>query len=151
MPKETARGLCDLLLQPGAAKVLIDQAPFGHRVSAASRGHLQTHLRRLLGKPAVQVTHKEGVSGSIAVDHMETRDSCPGDNGSSKTMPSVSKSRNSFLKLLGPGLITGAADDDPSGIATYSQVGAQFGFGIVGQLRGRVSKLRMAIWRGGPR
>jgi Mn2+/Fe2+ NRAMP family transporter len=29
---------------------------------------------------------------------------------------------------LGPGLITGAADDDPSGIATYSQAGAQFGF-----------------------
>jgi hypothetical protein len=31
------------------------------------------------------------------------------------------------LKLFGPGLITGAADDDPSGIATYSSVGAQFG------------------------
>ena len=30
--------------------------------------------------------------------------------------------------MLGPGLITGAADDDPSGIATYSQAGAQFGF-----------------------
>lgn len=34
-----------------------------------------------------------------------------------------------FLKILGPGLVTGAADDDPSGIATYSQTGAQFGFG----------------------
>jgi NRAMP (natural resistance-associated macrophage protein)-like metal ion transporter len=33
----------------------------------------------------------------------------------------------SLLKKLGPGLITGAADDDPSGIATYSQAGAQFG------------------------
>jgi NRAMP (natural resistance-associated macrophage protein)-like metal ion transporter len=33
----------------------------------------------------------------------------------------------SWLKKLGPGLITGAADDDPSGIATYSQAGAQFG------------------------
>ena len=32
---------------------------------------------------------------------------------------------------LGPGLITGAADDDPSGIATYSQVGAQFGMGML--------------------
>jgi NRAMP (natural resistance-associated macrophage protein)-like metal ion transporter len=32
---------------------------------------------------------------------------------------------------LGPGLITGAADDDPSGIATYSQAGLQFGFGLV--------------------
>jgi len=36
-----------------------------------------------------------------------------------------------FLKLLGPGLITGASDDDPSGIATYSQAGAQFGLGTL--------------------
>ena len=35
-----------------------------------------------------------------------------------------------WLKMLGPGLITGAADDDPSGIGTYSQAGAQFGYGI---------------------
>src|ERR1700721_3838914 len=34
--------------------------------------------------------------------------------------------RRSLLAILGPGLITGAADDDPSGIATYSQAGAQF-------------------------
>ena len=34
-----------------------------------------------------------------------------------------------FLSLLGPGLTTGAADDDPSGIATYSQTGARFGYG----------------------
>ncbi|MDP4174208.1 MAG: divalent metal cation transporter [Bacteroidota bacterium] len=37
----------------------------------------------------------------------------------------------SILKKLGPGLITGASDDDPSGIATYSQVGAQFGLSIL--------------------
>ncbi len=36
---------------------------------------------------------------------------------------------NHILRILGPGLTTGAADDDPSGIATYSQTGAQFGFG----------------------
>jgi NRAMP (natural resistance-associated macrophage protein)-like metal ion transporter len=35
------------------------------------------------------------------------------------------------LKRLGPGLITGAADDDPSGIATYSQAGAQFGYSML--------------------
>jgi Mn2+/Fe2+ NRAMP family transporter len=35
------------------------------------------------------------------------------------------------LRQLGPGLITGAADDDPSGIATYSQAGAQAGFGLL--------------------
>ena len=37
----------------------------------------------------------------------------------------------SLLKDLGPGIVTGAADDDPSGIATYSQVGAQFGFAML--------------------
>jgi len=37
---------------------------------------------------------------------------------------------SSLVRRLGPGLITGAADDDPSGIATYSQVGAQFGYGL---------------------
>ena len=36
-----------------------------------------------------------------------------------------------FFAKLGPGLITGASDDDPSGIATYSQVGAQFGYGLL--------------------
>ena len=36
-----------------------------------------------------------------------------------------------LLQQLGPGLITGAADDDPSGIATYSQGGAQFGFNLL--------------------
>jgi NRAMP (natural resistance-associated macrophage protein)-like metal ion transporter len=35
-----------------------------------------------------------------------------------------------WRRVIGPGLITGASDDDPSGIATYSQVGAQFGFGL---------------------
>jgi hypothetical protein len=35
-----------------------------------------------------------------------------------------------FLARLGPGLITGASDDDPSGIGTYSQAGAQLGFGV---------------------
>src|SRR6478752_2013486 len=36
-----------------------------------------------------------------------------------------------IARRLGPGLITGAADDDPSGIATYSQAGSQFRFGMV--------------------
>ena len=39
--------------------------------------------------------------------------------------------QESWLKKLGPGLITGAADDDPSGIATYSQAGAQFGYSML--------------------
>ena len=38
--------------------------------------------------------------------------------------------KRGMLDVLGPGLVTGAADDDPSGIGTYSQVGAQFGYGM---------------------
>src|SRR3954462_7988762 len=41
------------------------------------------------------------------------------------------KHKNMVVRLLGPGLVTGAADDDPSGIATYSQAGAQFGYGFL--------------------
>jgi Mn2+/Fe2+ NRAMP family transporter len=44
---------------------------------------------------------------------------------------STDKPANVLLRLLGPGLVTGAADDDPSGIATYSQAGAQFGYGLL--------------------
>ena len=39
------------------------------------------------------------------------------------------------LHELGPGIVTGAADDDPSGIATYSQAGAQFGYALPGPWR----------------
>jgi NRAMP (natural resistance-associated macrophage protein)-like metal ion transporter len=44
--------------------------------------------------------------------------------------PSKSEGQDGFLQRLGPGLITGASDDDPSGIGTYSQAGAQLGFDI---------------------
>jgi Mn2+/Fe2+ NRAMP family transporter len=44
--------------------------------------------------------------------------------------PVVGPSRPRLLGVLGPGLITGASDDDPSGIATYSQAGAQYGYSL---------------------
>ena len=47
-----------------------------------------------------------------------------------KILSARKRDKNSrFFRVLGPGLITGAADDDPSGIATYSQAGATYGFG----------------------
>lgn len=51
----------------------------------------------------------------------------------SPTRPPITpaSANESWVKKLGPGLITGAADDDPSGIATYSQAGAKFGFGML--------------------
>ena len=50
--------------------------------------------------------------------------------------PLAGKKRNAgvvkvLFQELGPGLITGASDDDPSGIAAYSQVGAKFGYGLL--------------------
>jgi NRAMP (natural resistance-associated macrophage protein)-like metal ion transporter len=44
--------------------------------------------------------------------------------------PVVEPTKPRLLGVLGPGLITGASDDDPSGIATYSQAGAQFGYAL---------------------
>ncbi|MES2102335.1 MAG: divalent metal cation transporter [Pseudomonadota bacterium] len=50
-------------------------------------------------------------------------------------MPRASPTRRhrvpAFLRHVGPGVVTGAADDDPSGIATYTQAGAQFGTGVL--------------------
>ncbi len=49
------------------------------------------------------------------------------------TVSSMSRRRRAraLFRFLGPGLVAGAADDDPSGIATYSQAGAQFGYGLL--------------------
>jgi NRAMP (natural resistance-associated macrophage protein)-like metal ion transporter len=53
------------------------------------------------------------------------------DKKTADPKPSLKKPlRQPFLKALGPGLITGASDDDPSGIGTYSQAGAQLGYSV---------------------
>src|SRR2546430_13822752 len=55
----------------------------------------------------------------------------PGSNKpAAKAKPARPFRFRDALKTLGPGLITGASDDDPSGIGTYSQAGAQLGYGI---------------------
>jgi NRAMP (natural resistance-associated macrophage protein)-like metal ion transporter len=43
----------------------------------------------------------------------------------------LARKAEAYWRVLGPGLTTGAADDDPSGIVTYSQVGAQYGYGLI--------------------
>lgn len=52
------------------------------------------------------------------------------DDGALTKSAVVGPTKPRLFRVLGPGLITGASDDDPSGIATYSQAGAQFGFTI---------------------
>src|SRR5580698_7631354 len=52
------------------------------------------------------------------------------DAGRDRPADTKQPEKPKLLSILGPGLITGAADDDPSGIATYSQAGAQFGYDL---------------------
>jgi Mn2+/Fe2+ NRAMP family transporter len=81
-----------------------------------------------------------GANGTPAVDHVPDgpRNGGPptaanGDGAAAAAAPKAASSPIVNVKraigLLGPGIVTGAADDDPSGIATYSQTGAQFGYG----------------------
>lgn len=73
-------------------------------------------IERMAEAPAVALEKTLEASG-------EFLDKLPG-NGSVKKV-------KEFWHVLGPGLTTGAADDDPSGIATYSQTGAQYGFQLL--------------------
>lgn len=61
------------------------------------------------------------------MDSISTSPSSPAAPGTS----TPGTRHGSWTSKLGPGLVAGAADDDPSGIATYSQAGAQFGFGML--------------------
>ncbi|RVL94202.1 NRAMP family divalent metal transporter [Sinorhizobium meliloti] len=54
----------------------------------------------------------------------------PATEASEQQRPTPNGAIRRFLRTLGPGFIAGASDDDPAGIGTYSQAGAQFGFGI---------------------
>jgi NRAMP (natural resistance-associated macrophage protein)-like metal ion transporter len=60
-----------------------------------------------------------------------TRESTTSPEGPAVPQDSESPGKKPLLSRLGAGLITGAADDDPSGIATYSQVGAAYGYGTL--------------------
>jgi natural resistance-associated macrophage protein len=62
-------------------------------------------------------------------EKMETENELDLEN--QNQLRNIKKSASHILKSLGPGLVTGASDDDPSGIATYSQAGAQFNFGML--------------------
>jgi NRAMP (natural resistance-associated macrophage protein)-like metal ion transporter len=68
-----------------------------------------------------------------SVEELEEGNRPPGETGSGQVTLAEARRKGplGWLQLLGPGLITGASDDDPSGIGTYSQVGSQFGFGLL--------------------
>jgi NRAMP (natural resistance-associated macrophage protein)-like metal ion transporter len=70
----------------------------------------------------------------VAANASSTRDAESRAGGPSRIESARPKNRTPlrhYLRALGPGLVTGASDDDPSGIATYTQAGAQFGYGLL--------------------
>jgi len=74
-----------------------------------------------------------GLDELLKGDAFSDIDGTIGKPGPGRTSKEDIRSRGplAWLEVLGPGLITGASDDDPSGIGTYSQVGSQFGFGML--------------------
>ena len=79
--------------------------------------HKKDIITRTAEAPA-QVLARTVVASQVIRDKaIETADKSP-----------VLRKSKEYWHMLGPGLTTGASDDDPSGIATYSQTGAQFGF-----------------------
>ena len=76
-------------------------------------------------------------NGSDAIGNSAAGATSVGREGSTSALPRHLAGSRTFIqirklvRILGPGIVTGAADDDPSGIATYSQVGAQFGFSML--------------------
>ncbi len=84
--------------------------------------------------PILSVVKKEAEPGALdLVKHgrKATDLATPAPAGRTTLGEPARKGFVGFLRLLGPGLITGASDDDPSGIGTYSQVGSQFGFTLL--------------------
>jgi Mn2+/Fe2+ NRAMP family transporter len=64
-------------------------------------------------------------------DREQNEDTSSSSSFSHNKDPSKSNVFQRTFRSLGPGIITGASDDDPSGIATYSQAGAKFGLGML--------------------
>ncbi|HEY0492172.1 MAG TPA: Nramp family divalent metal transporter [Candidatus Dormibacteraeota bacterium] len=89
---------------------------------------IQDPILRVL-KPRAEPAVEELVKG----DSNNTDVAPSGSPAATRTSVDQAKRQGAmgFLQLLGPGLITGASDDDPSGIGTYSQVGSQFGYGLL--------------------
>jgi NRAMP (natural resistance-associated macrophage protein)-like metal ion transporter len=77
---------------------------------------------------------REPAKDELLKDGKANPDTGPGEprTGGAKALDRPKgKGIGAYLRVLGPGLITGASDDDPSGIGTYSQVGSQFGYGLL--------------------
>src|SRR5579871_2663368 len=85
-----------------------------------------------LGNPLVPMALKSEASaertpGTVHPDEAASR----GRSRLDLTPEQLSPGWRGYVRAMGPGLITGASDDDPSGIGTYSQAGSQFGYALL--------------------
>src|SRR5271170_6280098 len=71
-----------------------------------------------------------GLATAVAESPMSLIENAPRPSAQPALDEAERPSRFRLLKIIGPGVVTGASDDDPSGIGTYSQAGAQLGFSI---------------------
>jgi Mn2+/Fe2+ NRAMP family transporter len=83
------------------------------------------------GEDSVPEGTELAVAGEAPAVGPESSAVGPVDGRNIDIVPSGPAAWQAYLRALGPGLVTGASDDDPSGIATYAQAGAQFGFGML--------------------
>ena len=82
---------------------------------------------RLLGREITALEEPDPPLKRLIKDEAATGSPAAGRS----TLSAAGRGPARVLHLLGPGLITGASDDDPSGVATYSQVGSQLGYGLL--------------------
>ncbi|GAC1481174.1 MAG: Nramp family divalent metal transporter [Candidatus Dormibacteria bacterium] len=98
--------------------------------------HLDSGPERLINDPILAAVRPEAEPSAdelLKDEHKPADLAASGAPAAGRTTIDQAKGKGplGYLQLLGPGLITGASDDDPSGIGTYSQVGSQFGFGLL--------------------
>jgi NRAMP (natural resistance-associated macrophage protein)-like metal ion transporter len=85
-------------------------------------------LKKVRPGPDVEPPAEEVLKGGY---HRGDQSDTGGPPGGRSSVKQARKGPLGFLQMLGPGLVTGASDDDPSGIGTYSQVGSQFGYSLL--------------------
>jgi len=83
------------------------------------------------GDDSLPDSKEPAAGGEAPAVSPESSEAGPVDQDEIDIVPSGPTPCRAYLRALGPGLVTGASDDDPSGIVTYAQTGAQFGFGML--------------------